>query len=500
MTATRATSLILALALAGCGESALYKGRAHEREGAWIQAIAVYEGFLRDNPGHPRRAEILYEVANLYLEKLGMCEKAKPYFEHVVRAYPENTEIAARARAAIFACPNYFPLDDGMRWTYFDSENKGRAAVRVIDAVRDAKTARTTLYERSHTPDGVLRGSFRRDYLRSGYYLQEIAYTQDGKPTPPAIVLRFPYEVGLTWELTRDGRRIEYRVDSVSARVDVRAGRFEKCLKLRQTDVELQSVKFEYLCPDVGLVLTTLAAGEGVENRFEELVLLERKAGAARPTTLELDMCKRYLNLKPGAEWSYVDPNLPPPSPEDAELGLGIPSEEHTVRLDQRSRRPFRTVRLLDAEGILREVGWRYYEEDGDELRRIEVFDGGIGARPETVLRAPCQPGATWTTHRGRDSVTYTIEKKDVAVRVKAGRYGKCLKVREEIAGSDAVTLHYYAPGVGRVLTSVRKGEDARRRSELAVYKDPDAADELPEGLSFDATGQALAPQEETDG
>jgi hypothetical protein len=96
---------------------------------------------------------------------------------------------------------------------------------------------------------------------------------------------------------------------------------------------------------------------------------------------------------------------------------------------------------------------------------RIDELDKG--GESTTVLRYPYQKGEAWTSKRGSKLVSFRIESASETVKVRAGTFSGCLKVREQIEGLPSWTYTYYAPGVGRVLTSVAGPGFETRNAEL---------------------------------
>ena len=61
---------------------------------------------------------------------------------------------------------------------------------------------------------------------------------------------------------------------------------------------------------------------------------------------------------------------------------------------------------------------------------------------------------------------------KDAAVRVRAGEFLHCVKVREQPEGaSPSWKYDYYAPGVGRILTTVAGKGFENPNTELISYQ-----------------------------
>lgn len=79
---------------------------------------------------------------------------------------------------------------------------------------------------------------------------------------------------------------------------------------------------------------------------------------------------------------------------------------------------------------------------------------------PEPILRHPLEAGRSWSARRGEGraaaGVEWTVVSDAETVKVAAGSFSGCLKVRERDARFPGTWRYdYYCPGVGRVKTSV---------------------------------------------
>jgi hypothetical protein len=87
------------------------------------------------------------------------------------------------------------------------------------------------------------------------------------------------------------------------------------------------------------------------------------------------------------------------------------------------------------------------------------------------LLKYPFEKGTRWTTRRGGASVIFFIEGTET-VKVRAGEFANCLKVREIQAGNESSwKVDYYAPGVGKVLTTLATPSTEKRNTELISYQ-----------------------------
>ena len=105
---------------------------------------------------------------------------------------------------------------------------------------------------------------YRRSYAKEGWSFWEM----EGKDRVP--ILRFPFRAGHEWRARRGGREVAFRIEAEGAAVQTKAGRFQQCLKVRQQTVGEEAWVYEYFCPWVGRVKTSVGV-PGAENPNTEL-------------------------------------------------------------------------------------------------------------------------------------------------------------------------------------------------------------------------------------
>ncbi len=85
-------------------------------------------------------------------------------------------------------------------------------------------------------------------------------------------ILRYPYEVGQHWTVGKGKSEVEFLIVGSSLAVTSRAGQFSGCIKVREKDARFAtSWKYDYYCPGVGRVKTTVG-GPGFEKENTELM------------------------------------------------------------------------------------------------------------------------------------------------------------------------------------------------------------------------------------
>ena len=166
--------------------------------------------------------------------------------------------------------------------------------------------------------------------------------------------------------------------------------------------------------------------------------------------------CPDYFPLEPGGRWIYGDSQSGGNNMR-AEYAVEAATSAAGVRMIQKiyaGKRFFQTLerRYLKSEGELREF--------------LSPEDYTV------ILKYPFIKGHSWSSLRGGTRLAYSIEEDRAAVRVRAGEFLHCVKVREQPEGaSPSWKYDYYAPGVGRILTTVAGKGFENPNTELISYQ-----------------------------
>jgi len=183
----------------------------------------------------------------------------------------------------------------------------------------------------------------------------------------------------------------------------------------------------------------------------------------ARAASLEKVNCPDYFPLIPGSQWVEGDSDT---KGKNARVEIicenvsgpkkGLPSEYG------------RLVRAYFAGKKKSHATQYVYKKVGSELWE---FSSESDPRYKVVLRWPFEPGLRWKTKMRGRTFRYEIKSISKKVKVVAGTFSECLHVRSSIEGiPGAFTNEYYAPGVGRVLTTVTTKNAEKRVTELLSF------------------------------
>ena len=94
------------------------------------------------------------------------------------------------------------------------------------------------------------------------------------------------------------------------------------------------------------------------------------------------------------------------------------------------------------------------------------------GGRDTLILNYPLEAGKTWASAGPEGRLEFRVEKTGLRVKVKAGEFADCVKIRRRAAGGASWIYEYYAPWTGRILTAVAGPGFENRVTELLKYEE----------------------------
>lgn len=238
-----------------------------ERQGMPLKAAEYYALFADKNPDDPRAPASLFEAAEIYARQFGLCSKAAPVLEKLLKNYPSYSGKQA-ALKDLLVCPDYLPVDRPLSWTFGDSDTGGRNA-RLVTKMSDWSPLGGSLVTKTYAGRQLV-ATQKKKYVLKGRDLLEKAGRRE------AVVMKYPVEKGLTWTSIVDGRTVRFTIEDAGLKVKVRAGEFENCIKVRQAADGASSWIYEYYAPWTGKILTSVA-GNKFENRVTELIKYEER-------------------------------------------------------------------------------------------------------------------------------------------------------------------------------------------------------------------------------
>jgi hypothetical protein len=257
------------LTLAACDSYHFYRGRFYDETKRWTKAVEALDAFTERRPLDPRACEAHLRAGRIYSSVFDRQLEARRHYEAAVRGFPELKGCVERAMAGLISCPDYFPLDAGRFWVYGDSASGGRNMRLDWELRASTDGVKTAILASLYA--GNKRLSVKETvFAKRDWAVREI----EGPQAFP--FLKYPYASGTSWSVRRGGRSVDYLIESDKAEVATKAGTFRGCLKVRETSSQFRgSWKYDYYCPGVGRVKTTVGA-PGVESPNTELVKFSR--------------------------------------------------------------------------------------------------------------------------------------------------------------------------------------------------------------------------------
>lgn len=275
-------ALSLLILSGGCSRDPLREAKKMERLGRYKSALDFYEAYAAKNPKSESAPEALQKSAEIYRNVIKDYAAARERYRRISRG-GFGKEWQAKAEAAEMNCPDYFPLNPDYVRRSGDSQSGGdfMKTEETVEALA-APAGRFKLKRRVFAGDALV-STFEKIYEKKNGELLEHPLGAG----QPAVVLKLPPVVNQQWKTLRDGKTAEFTVESEKAEVEIRAGKFSNCLKLRVRNPEIPGGwKVEYYAPDLGLVLAA-AATENGETPISELTSYIPKKSKLNPPPAE---------------------------------------------------------------------------------------------------------------------------------------------------------------------------------------------------------------------
>jgi VanZ family protein len=264
------------------------------------------------------------------------------------------------------------------------------------------------------------------------------------------------------------------RLSFTVAKVQERAGRPEQALK-RYLQAADQSPRSRW-APDAYFRAARISADVFADydsaRRLYEQILTEygdRKTWTAR-AEWGLFNTPNYFPLVKGGRWDEGDSATGGRNALIKIVSRSVPKDPGAVLFVHDYYAGRRRVKDLSVR--------KTYRKQDFELREFAAE----GDAPTVVLKYPFEKGSSWSSRRGGTRLLYAIDGTET-VKVRAGTFADCLKVREAQEGlTSSWKVSYYAPGIGKVLTTLGSPAGERRNTELLSYSLPDKGEALAVG------------------
>ena len=263
------TICFLLLSLCGCGIGHhIAEAEKLEKSGLFVDACVKYEKAYRSSPSDSRAPEALYRMALIYQKKLKLYTYSRRFFGELLEKYPKSAPWNDLARMGVFTSPDFFPLTDKSFWIEGDSDTGGKNMRAEWNCTE--VSSGTYKIQRKVFAGGRLVTENGRFYKNDGTRLNESKTADFGQSS---IILEYPFTKGRQWNTEKDSKESVFTIEEENVPIVVKAGEFPGCLKLKEINPSYpSSQKYIYYAPEVGWVLTTVAASGGEEHRNTELL------------------------------------------------------------------------------------------------------------------------------------------------------------------------------------------------------------------------------------
>lgn len=159
----------------------------------------------------------------------------------------------------------YFPLKEGNWWLEISSKTgKSVGKLKVMKTEDDFFILKRSLKG--------LTTTFMYEYKEGKLKIINSIITMGRmkkKKTMDQIILKDPIKVGTTW---KDSEGHIYTIVSVNESVEIKIGKFTKCLKIQDVNTQMKNmgapknvyISYQYYAPKVGKILTAFKNGKKV--------------------------------------------------------------------------------------------------------------------------------------------------------------------------------------------------------------------------------------------
>jgi len=160
-----------------------------------------------------------------------------------------------------------------------------------------------------------------------------------------------------------------------------------------------------------------------------------------------------YLPLVKFAKWIEVDSDT---------SGSNMTAKNEIIAVTDDI---FEMTRNLFVRGKFVSGFKKYYKKTKDGF--YETDKGGKVI--STVICFPVDAGKEWLV----GNVKYTMVSKSEEVTVAAGTFSNCVKIKKQLIGTPSWSYEYFAPEVGKILTTQSSGQTEKRITELKEFYIP---------------------------
>ncbi len=182
----------------------------------------------------------------------------------------------------------------------------------------------------------------------------------------------------------------------------------------------------------------------------------------AQAALLQKNSCPDYFPLIAGSSWTEVDSDT---KGANARVDIVCGPSGEPRSLPGQSGKIVKNYYAGDKKSLSLEL---IYKKEELELKEYKAGQENLAV---VLLKWPVAVGSKWMNRVDGRAIHYEIVSLEAPVSVLAGEFNECLHVRSYVNAESGVKNEYYAPGIGRVLTSITSKGVEKRITELSTYK-----------------------------
>lgn len=189
----------------------------------------------------------------------------------------------------------------------------------------------------------------------------------------------------------------------------------------------------------------------------------------AKAAQLQKDNCPDYFPFLPGSKWVMGD----------SDTG----GKNARIEIEAKTADKGTNLYLLDSARLVRSYfsGEKKFDTKESLIKKkdseLQEFPSPNDPVYKVPLKWPVIVGNTWSYKYGKQLFKNEVVSTDATIKVIAGEFTDCLKVKTFAEGYPGVKFDYYAPSVGLILSAQDARGEEKRITELLQFdiKDDEA-------------------------
>ena len=165
-------------------------------------------------------------------------------------------------------------------------------------------------------------------------------------------------------------------------------------------------------------------------------------------------VCPDYFPVGPGLKWTYGD----------------------SQTLGQNARQVVEVAEFTSRGAVVKNAFYAGSELVSSQKKTYRFAETGFienqDSKDTLILNYPLEAGKTWTSSGPEGRLEFRVEKAGLNVKVQAGEFSNCVKIRRRVAGGPSWVNEYYAPWTGKILTAIAGEGFENRVTELLKHEE----------------------------